>query len=576
MIWIDWVIVATYFTFAFVFALVIREKAGSSRESFFLASRSMPWWLAGISIAATTFAADTPLAITGIIASKGIAGNWVWLAWMGVHALVVVYFAKTWRRSNVATDAELIALRYSGPSAKTLRVSRAVLYGGIYNIIIIGWVLRAMGKIAAPVFQWEVWTPGIVAWLEGFWPTTGGIRSPSEGITIILLLGVVMLYSSLGGIRGVILTDLVQFFLALFGSIWLAHAVWTEVGGSIGLNQSLVALYGEHHTYLDWFSVSFMSTSNPLGLGMFGVGLFLMVQSFANIPADGGGYLMQRLATVPSERGAQAAAGLFFFLQYFVRIWPWVIVGIGALVLIPIGGESGVFAGTVSHVASDREAAYPVLIQKLLPPGVLGLMVTSLLAAFMSTIDTHLNWGASYVVHDLGIQPRSQKHQVALSRWATIAFGIIGLVVCFQIHTIEQAWQWIAAIGASLGIPTLLRWFWWRITAWSELLAASFGLITAISLKFGITDMPYEVLLLWTACASLTGTIIGLFMTQNEDMRAVQLFYEKVKPSGFWGGLSVKEGLNVASISRYLSAALLLILVTIVLLRTTSYLFFGV
>lgn len=530
-------------------------------------------------IAATTFAADTPLAITGIIASKGIAGNWIWLAWMGVHAMVVVYFAKAWRRSEVATDAQLIALRYAGPSAQTLRTLRAILYGGIYNVIIIGWVLRAMGKIAKPHFQWETWTPGLVSWLDGFWPASGGVASPSEGITIVLLLAVVMLYSSLGGIRGVIFTDLVQFFLAMIGSFWLATAVWDAVGGGSGLNHSLITLYGENHTYLDWFAGSFTSTASPLGLGLFGVGLFLMVQSFANVPADGGGFLMQRLATVPTDRGAQAAAGLFFFLQYFVRVWPWIIVGVGALVLIPIGSETEVFGGTLHHIAQDREAAYPALMQKLLPPGVLGLMVTSLLAAFMSTIDTHLNWGASYVVHDLKSASLNQKQQVALSRGATIAFGLVGLLVCFQIETIEQAWQWIAAIGASLGIPTLLRWFWWRVTAWSELLAAMFGLITALLLNLDLgldlTGIPYEESLLWTTLASLVGTTVGLFIGDRPHKEALQAFYQKVKPAGLWQGFSVGESSPSISVVRYVGTALLLILLTIALLQGTSYLLFG-
>ena len=570
MAWIDWTLIAGYFLFAFSVAFAVREKAGRSRASFFLASRSIPWWLAGVSIAATTFAADTPLAITGIVASKGISGNWIWLAWMGVHALVVVYFAQTWHRSGVATDAELIALRYAGPGARFLRLFRALLYGGLYNVIIIGWVLRAMGKIVAPYFTWEVWTPGLVGWLATSWPTTGGVSSPSEGITLVLLLGVVMLYASLGGIRGVILTDLVQFFLALIGSIWLAAAVWTEVGGQAGLNQALVALHGKHHTYLDWFAGTFTTTASPLGLGLFGVGLFLMVQSFANIPADGGGYLMQRLATVPSARSAQAAAGLFFFLQYFVRLWPWIIVAVGALVLIPIGAESTVFDGTVGHVATDREAAYPALMQKLLPPGVLGLMLTSLLAAFMSTIDTHLNWGASYVVHDLAPYVTTPKRQVALSRGATLAFGVVGLIVCFQIHTIEQAWQWIATIGASLGIPTLLRWVWWRMTAWSELLAALCGLTTAIALRFTVADMPYEASLLWTALASLIGTIGGLFIVGEQDGQAVQRFRSLVQPVGWW-----QPAPHTQTIVRHGIAAILLIVVTVALLRGTGYLLFG-
>ena len=572
MTWIDWTIVIIYLGFAFGIAFVVREKAGAGRESYFLASRSMPWWLAGISIAATTFAADTPLAICGIVAKNGVSGNWIWLTWMGVHALVVVQFAKAWRRSEVATDAEFIPLRYPGRSGENLRLFRAFIYGGVYNVIILGWVMRAMGKIADPYFHWNKWTPWLTDWLDKFWPVHSAIPTPSEGLTIILFVGIVAFYSTMGGIRGVILTDLVQFTLAMVGSFWLASVVMEKVGGPSGLVTSLRHIYGPHNGLLDWFASVGSKSPNPLGLGFFGVGLYLITQSFANVPADGGGYLMQRLATVRTEKAAQKAAGVFYVLQYLIRIWPWLVVGLGALVLIPIGHEAQAFGGQVANVANDRESAYPALMKELLPTGVLGMMVASLIAAFMSTLDTHLNWGASYVIHDI-LRPRckamSDKTEVLFSQLATIGFAIAALIVCFQINTIEQAWKWVAAIGASLGVPTILRWFWWRISSWSEIFAGLAGLSTSLVLGL-TTNMGYENRLVWTMLAGLTGTLLGLHRGKVLDA-TTESFHEKIKPIGWW----IKSKNSPGAVVRMLLLTAAVIAGTVLLLRVLAYFILG-
>lgn len=573
MTWIDWSIVLIYLGFAFGIAFFVREKAGAGRESYFLASRSMPWWLAGVSIAATTFAADTPLVICGIVAKNGVSGNWIWMTWMGVHALVVVQFAKTWRRSEMATDVEIIPLRYPGRSGKVLRVFRAVIYGGVYNVIILGWVMRAMGKIAAPYFHWNVWVPWLTNWLDRFWPVHSAIPTPSQGLTIALFVGIVAMYSTMGGIRGVILTDMVQFTMAMVGSIWLAVLVMIKVGGPSGLVHSLNHIYGAHNGLLDWFASIGVKSPSPLGLGFFGLGLYLITQSFANVPADGGGYLMQRMATVPTEKDAQKAAGLFYVLQYIVRIWPWLIVGLGALVLIPIGHETQVFGGHVAQVAGDREAAYPALIQQLLPVGVLGMMVASLIAAFMSTLDTQLNWGASYVIHDIirpnVKKPLSNRQEVMFSQMATAGFAVAAMIVCFQINTIEQAWKWVAAIGASLGVPTLLRWFWWRISSWSEIFAGVAGLTTALVLA-SATSLGYEDRLVWTMLAGLTGTLVGAHWRRRPESAKGE-FVQKIQPIGWWGA----AGNSPKAIGRMLLQAALVVGGTVVLLRVMAYFILG-
>lgn len=540
---VDALIIGGYLLLALVVGLWVSKQAASGVQSYFLAGRSLPWWWAGASIAATTFAADTPLAVAGIVAAKGISGNWIWLAWMGVHAAVVVLFAENWSRSGVVTDAELISRRYSGRAADWLRTARAGLFGIVYNGIILGWVLRAMVKIASPFFHWDLWFPGLLAALASVWPANSPLGTPSDAITIVLLLGLVVVYTSLGGLRGVIVTDLVQLGLALVGSVWLAWEAWSAVGGRSGLVEGLERLYGAQHGLLDLFPHVAPGALGSLSFGFVIFGLYLVVQSYANVPADGGGYLMQRLNATRSPADARKASLLFLLIQYPLRIWPWVVVGLAALVLIPIGGESAALGGAGALVAGDRERAYPVLMGVLLQPGLLGLMVASLLAAFMSTVDTHMNWGASYLVNDVYLRLRPQassRQQITVARIAVLAFAVGAVLVSFQIETIEQAWKWVAALGAALGAPTALRWVWWRVNAAGELGAMAVGLAAAIAL--GWVDWPFEVELLIIAAASLVGLAAGMLAGPSTDNAVVNAFVADIQPIGLWPGRTRREG----------------------------------
>ncbi|MFN3790492.1 sodium:solute symporter family protein [Massilia sp.] len=543
---IDWVVISLYLSFALIVGLWASKLASGGVRSYFLADRSLPWWWAGASIAATTFAADTPLAVAGIIATKGVSGNWIWLAWMGVHAAVVVLFAESWSRSGVMTDAELIARRYSGRSASVLRTARAGLYGIVYNAIILGWVLRAMVKIASPFFHWDTWFPGLMHNMALVWPANSPMGTPSDGLTIILLLGLVVVYSSLSGIRGVIVTDLVQLGLALVGSVWFACLAWSAVGGREGLSEGLSRLYGADHMYLDLFPD--MPGATAMAFVLFG--LYILVQSYANVPADGGGYLMQRLNATRSPADARKASLLFLVLQYVVRVWPWLVVGLAALVLIPIGGEGTALGGAGAVVAGDREQAYPVLMGVLLHPGLLGLMVASLLAAFMSTIDTHMNWGASYIVNDvyLRLSPNAPvRRQIGVARLAVLGFAVGAVAVSFQIETIEQAWKWVAALGAALGAPTALRWIWWRVNAAGELGAMVAGLAAVLALAW--LSLPYETELLIIAGASLLGLAAGMIWGPPTDPATLRAFAAEVAPIGFWPGASRRSGARLLAIT---------------------------
>jgi Na+/proline symporter len=542
---LDWAIIGGYLAFALWIGLATREGSGRGPRSYFLADRSLPWWWAGISVAATTFAADTPLAVAGIIADRGVSGNWMWLSWILVHAAVAVVFARRWWRADVITDAEFIAVRYADRAAPTLRSFRAGLYGLVYNVIILGWVLRAMAKIAQPFVPWAEWAPGLHAAVGRVLPESTALGGPGDLLTILVLVGLVTTYSSLGGIRGVVRTDLAQFALGMVGSVWLAAAAWQAVGGQHGLREGLVALHGpETASIMALFPSPGEGWVAALGLGSFGLGAYLLVQAFANVPADGGGYLQQRLSATRSEGDAAKAAGLFIVLQYLVRIWPWLIVGLAALVLVPVGGGPSALAPDLAAaVRADREVAYPALMVALLPAGILGLLVVSLLAAFMSTIDTHFNWGASYAVKDVVLRLRpglSPRGQIVAARAAVVVFALLAVVVALHIERIEQAWRWVAALGAALGAPTLLRWAWWRMTAAAELVGAVAGL--AVAVVTGMGALAYERQLLWIAGASLIATLTAIAVGPRADPVAAAAFAAKVQPPGWWPGRAPTAG----------------------------------
>jgi Na+/proline symporter len=534
---LDWSIIAAYMIFSLIIGFLVKENAGKDRVTYFLAGRSLPWWWAGISIAATTFAADTPLAITGIIANKGFSGNWIWLSWMGVHALVFVAFAARWRKTKVITDAEFISVRYQGRAAGFLRYLRASIYGLVFNCIILGWVLKAMVKIAAPFFRWEAWIPGVYAAISSIWPEGSSLGTVSDGITIITLLLVVVIYSSLGGIRGVIFTDVIQFFLAISGSFYFAFLAWNKVGGKAGLLSGLENLYGENHSYLTFFPEGSQIFSGAAGfVGILFVA-YLFVQSYSNMPADGGGYLMQRLATTKSGRDAAKASLLFLVIQYVIRIWPWIVVALAALVFYPLNDVPAI---------ADRETTYPLLMGELLGPGLLGLMITSLLAAFMSTVDTHINWGASYVVNDVycRIRPHaSSRSQILVARLSVILFGIMAFFTALNISTIEQAWKWIAVTGAALGLPTMIRWLWWRVSALSEIVAIATGLSLTI-LCWNILELQYELSLIFISLGSLLGMVATIMVSPPPSQEATRVFIKLADPKGIWPDRSVKQGVR--------------------------------
>lgn len=545
---IDFWVILTYLIFVLLVGFLYRKVSGKNKEEYFLAGRNIPWWLAGISIVATTYAADTPLAICGIIASKGLSGNWLWLPWMGIHSAVIIFFASAWRKTGVLTDAQFISIRYSGKRKEALRLLRAGVSGILLNCIILAWVFRAMLKISNIFFSWEKWFPDIFELFSKAWPASGKFGSPNEAITLVLIILIIAIYSSMGGIRGVIITDFIQFILTLVGGVWLALNAWNYVGGQRGLSQSLERIYGKGHQFLELFpsQAGWIST---LEIGSLLFAVYLLVQTISAVDSDGGGYIMQRLATTRNSKDAKKASILFLFFHYLIRIWPWFIVGLVALIILPVGQDMYTIEST-EFVLKDRESAYPILMDLLLPSGVLGLVLASLLAAFMSTVDTHINWGASYIVNDwlLKIFPGvSDKVQIRVARLAVVLFLFMSLVISFYIGSIEKGWRAVATIGAAFGIPTLLRWFWWRLNADAEFLAIAAGILAGTFFAF-FTEITYEFRLILTAFFSFLGMLVGVYWGKPTADVTLNDFILKVNPIGFWPGRSFKQSLKELSI----------------------------
>ena len=532
---LDWSIVGGYLLLALLVGVVVSRRAGGSTESYYAAGRNLPWWWLGTSMVATTFAADTPLVVAGMVARNGIAGNWFWWSWAISHVSMAVIFAGLWRRARVLTDAELVELRYTGRSASLLRAFKAVFFAGIVNGIVLGWVIRAMAKIARPFTRWPDWLgEAQYASLASEWPTWMLLGDLSDTLTIFVLFGVIAVYSSLGGIRGVILTDLVQFGLAIVGSIAFAVLAVREVGGIGAIHEGLAAHYPDPGEILAFFP-GFDAAWLPVQVFL----VYLAVQWWAQYFSDGSGYLAQRLFTARSDAHAEAGSLWFVVANYGLRTWPWVLIGVVALVVYPLGAEGD--AAGAAMVAADREMAYPVLMARVLPAGLLGLLFASLLAAFMSTVDTHLNWASSYLVNDLYgrfLRPAAKQRELVLvGRTAVFLLAAVALFVAGRIQSIEQAWKFFVELGAGLGLPAMLRWIWWRVNAWTEIVGMTVAAASAVVVYTLFPEAREEYLLLAIVGAAMPAALVATFLTRPVPRDHLQNFVTRVRPPGWWSGV---------------------------------------
>ena len=531
---LDWGIVLAYLALALFVGLVVSRRAGGSIASYFVADRSLPWWWLGTSMVATTFAADTPLVVSGLVARYGVAGNWFWWSWAISHVSMAVVFASLWRRARVLTDAELVELRYGGRSAALLRGFKAVFFAVLINAIVLGWVIRAMVKIAAPFVPWEAWIgSGRVAAFDAAWPEALSVGGPGDTLTVLVLFALIAVYSSAGGIRGVILTDLVQFALALAGSVLFAWIAVDSVGGVSGLREGLARGYDADQV------LAFVPSPGAAWLPLQAFLVYIAVQWWAQSFSDGGGYLAQRLFTAKSDAHAQAGALWFAVANYALRTWPWILIGLVGLVVFPAGATGGGAAAAL--VASDPEMAYPVLMAELLPAGVLGLLFASLLAAFMSTVDTHLNWGSSYLVNDLyhrfARRGAGQRELVLVGRLAVLALALMGVAAAARIESIEQAWRFLLALGAGLGLPSMLRWLWWRVNAWTEIVGIVVATLAALILYPLFPDARDEYLLVAIVGLAMPAALAATLLTPPVPRDHLARFVARVRPPGWWAGL---------------------------------------
>ena len=514
----------TYFIFVISVGYFARKHA-KTKEGYFLAGRTAPWYLAGISMVATTYASDTPLAITGIIAKQGLSGNWIWWCSAFTYVALAVFFAKLWRKSGVITDAELTTLRYgNSKTAKILRVIKALYLGVLLNSIVLGWVFLAMTKILKVMIPWQdiAKNPFISGIIKSI-PDSLTIGSPENTLTIITILIVSLVYTLMGGLKAVIITDLFQFFLALTVAYVIAIKAVAEAGG---IKSILTELQGSEIRY-----TSPLPGEGGLPLTDFLICIFILW--WAQYFSDGTGYLAQRVNSTRSEKDSSLAVLLFTFLNYWVRMIPWFLTALACLVIFPPHNPAARFQEGVLAI-NDREITYPLVIKVVAGEGFLGVALASFIAAFMSTVDTHLNWGTSYIINDV-IDPKNkipQKKLMMISRITTVLLAVLAVVVSTQIHSIVSAWILFFVFGAGLGFPQILRWFWWRVNPITEISSIITAFIIGVaSLIAGLDELSALAI---TGISTLVVSITSTLMTKPVPYETLKKFCEKVEPIGFW------------------------------------------
>ncbi len=511
---VDWVIVVGYLAGTLGLGLVLARRGSRSMAEFFVGGRAIPWWLAATSMAATTFNVDTPLYVAGRVARYGVAGNWEWWSFAMAHVLFAVVLAKLWRRSRVLTDMELTELRYGGKPAAALRATRAFLFAVPINCISIGYGMLAMRKVVLAM--------GLLDQL----PALPGDPRLWALLPIVL---VVLVYTAASGLWGVVATDFLQFVLAMGGAVAVAAFAMHDIGGLGAMKQAL-------RDSGQGAALELVPTGGDPALPYTTFFGYLFIQWWAFRNSDGGGMFVQRVAATSNEREARKAALAFNVLNYVVRTWPWILVGLAALVVLP--------------GLDDPELAYPLLMVRYLPAGVLGLVFASLLAAFMSTVSTQVNWGASYLINDLYARftgEQDERRLLLAARFATVALTIIAATVSFYMTSVGDVFRFLILIGTGPGLVLLLRWFWWRINAWAEIASMVTGFALALAGYMEVFGtVPFGTLLRITAFGSLAVWLPVMFLTGPERPEVLAAFYRQIRPAGAWAPVRAATGLTPA------------------------------
>ncbi|QHT67106.1 Na+:solute symporter [Rhodocytophaga rosea] len=509
---LDWIIVFAFFIISLLIGLYAAKSAGKSASEFFLSGRNMPWWLLGVSMVATTFSCDTPNLVTDIVRQNGVAGNWAWWAFLLTGMLTVFIYAKLWRRTQVLTDLEFYEIRYSGKMAAFLRGFRAIYLGVFFNIMVMATVSLALTKIGAVMLQW----PAVQ--------------------TLVISMAITAVYSTIGGFKGVLLTDFFQFFIAMLGSFWAAYYLLDlpQVGGL----QNLLS----HSAVSPKLSMlpDFADSDALITLLILPLAVQWWSVWYPGAEPGGGGYIAQRMLSAKNEKGAIAATLFFNVAHYALRPWPWIIVALASLIVFPdIPSIQQAFPNVAPQLIR-HDFAYPAMLS-FLPSGLIGLVVASLIAAFMSTISTQVNWGSSYIVNDFYqrfINPQaSEKQLVAVGRWSTVILMVLTCLFALVLENALQAFNILLQVGAGTGLIFILRWFWWRINAYSEMAAMAISFLVALYLELihpalGFAPIGNVSKLLLGVGITTVGWIIVTFLTRPTDTATLRSFYKLVKPGG--------------------------------------------
>ena len=507
---IDLALIGAYLVLALAWGARHARRAGANSTEFFVAGRALPWWIAGTSLVATTFAADTPLAIAGLVVTEGISGNWFWWADVLPAMLGAFLIAHLWRRSGVLTDNELIELRYAGAPAAGLRLFRALYFGVLRNAIVIGWVNLAMLKVLQLAL---------------------GLDATSSRWLLAGLFGLTVGYTLLSGLWGVVFTDALQFVLAMGGSVVLAVLAVGAAGGLPQLLHDLRVTLGPE------------SAARTLALipaqreAFWAFVIYVGCMSWSTGNTEGSGYTAQRLLATRDERHARLAAIWFAVAHFVLRPWPWILVGLVAYLAYP--------------GLADPESGYVHALLDNLPDGLRGAMLAAMLAAFMSTVDTQLNWGASYLTNDVFkrfLRPGADERTlVFVARASIVALAAIGALATFAMPSISGAWKFLASISAGTGFIALLRWFWWRINAWTEIAVMSASLLLANALIV-FSDVPFPFSLALVVAVAIPFALGVTFLTAPVPERRLREFFERLRPPGWWAPVARASGLEAAKL----------------------------
>ncbi len=559
---LDWSFIIAFFILSLLIGVMVSRKSGNSSSDFFLSGRDMPWWLLGVSMVATTFSADTPNLVTDIVRKDGVSGNWVWWAFLITGMLTVFVYAKLWRRSGVLTDLEFYEMRYSGKEAAFLRGFRAIYLGVVFNVLIMATVCLAAIKI-------------------------GGVMMGISPIQTLLIASVVTVaYSAIGGLKGIILTDFFQFVIAMIGTIWAAYVIVNlpEIGGLANLVS--------HENVVDKldFLPDFNNTEAMVSLLIIPLAVQWWAAYYPGAEPGGGGYIVQRMLAAKDEKNAVTATLFFNIAHYALRPWPWIIIALCSLVIFPdIASIKAAFPNVDPSIVND-DLAYSAMLTYL-PKGLIGLVIASLIAAFMSTLSTHLNWGSSYIVNDFYkrfVDPGvSEKKMVLIGRLSTILLMVIAATLALFLNNAKEAFGLIVLMGAGTGLLFILRWFWWRINAYSEIAAMVISLLVAITFKFilpkGTLDGHIELIL--SVIITTIGWVGVTLMTKPVDNRTLVDFYKLIKPHSYgWKPVvehGIKEGaittddVTVGKLPTELTAMFASIFMVYSLLFTTGYYLYG-